>query len=86
MQHVEPGTSSTSTGTAMPGATGPRRGAGRSNGVVCPYCHEKDEVIPILCGFPSHEAFKKADRGELYPRRPGHLPVQLLLQARRPGV
>lgn len=34
--------------------------------VVCPYCREKDEVIPILYGFPSHEAFKKADRGEVY--------------------
>lgn len=34
--------------------------------VVCPYCREADEVIPILYGFPSHEAFKKADRGEVY--------------------
>jgi hypothetical protein len=34
--------------------------------VVCPYCHGKDEVIPILYGFPSHEGFKKADRGEVY--------------------
>jgi hypothetical protein len=34
--------------------------------VICPYCRERDEVIPILYGFPTHEAFKKADRGELY--------------------
>jgi hypothetical protein len=34
--------------------------------VVCPYCHEKDEVIPILYGFPTHDGFRKADRGEVY--------------------
>ncbi len=39
---------------------------GKKPDVVCPYCREKDEVIPILYGFPSHEAFKKADRGEVY--------------------
>ena len=44
----------------------PAKREGKSNGVVCPYCHEKDEVIPILYGFPTHEAFKRADRGEVY--------------------
>jgi len=44
----------------------PAKGPGRKLDVVCPYCREKDEVIPILYGFPSHEAFKKADRGEVY--------------------
>lgn len=42
------------------------KGNGKKLDVVCPYCREKDEVIPILYGFPSHEAFKKADRGEVY--------------------
>jgi hypothetical protein len=44
----------------------PAKRGGVHTGIVCPYCHEKDEVIPILYGFPTHEAFKKADRGELY--------------------
>ena len=42
------------------------KGNGKGNGVVCPYCHEKDDVIPILYGFPTHEGFRKADRGEVY--------------------
>ena len=33
---------------------------------MCPYCHEKDEVIPILYGFPTHAGFLKAERGEVY--------------------
>jgi hypothetical protein len=33
---------------------------------VCPYCREKDEVIPILYGFPSDKAFLKAERGEVF--------------------
>jgi hypothetical protein len=32
----------------------------------CPYCLKNDEVIPILYGFPSHESFRKAERGEVY--------------------
>jgi hypothetical protein len=44
----------------------PAKGSGKENAVICPYCRERDEVIPILYGFPTHEAFKKADRGELY--------------------
>lgn len=43
-----------------------KRSAAKKHEVVCPYCREKDEVIPILYGFPTHEAFKKADRGEIY--------------------
>jgi hypothetical protein len=45
---------------------GPAKRNPKKHDVVCPYCREKDEVIPILYGFPTHEAFKKADRGELY--------------------
>jgi hypothetical protein len=33
---------------------------------VCPYCLEKDEVIPIFYGFPSDQAFLRAERGEIY--------------------
>lgn len=33
---------------------------------ACSYCGKKDEVIPILYGFPSHAGFMKADRGEVY--------------------
>jgi hypothetical protein len=33
---------------------------------VCPYCLEKDEVIPIFYGFPSDKAFLRAERGEVY--------------------
>jgi hypothetical protein len=42
------------------------KGNGKRNVEVCPYCLEKDEVIPIVYGFPSHEGFKRADRGEVY--------------------
>ena len=42
------------------------RGHGRKDVEACPYCGEKDEVIPILYGFPSDKAFMKAERGELY--------------------
>jgi hypothetical protein len=44
----------------------PAKRNGKKNIEVCPYCHEKDEVIPILYGFPTHEGFRKADRGEVY--------------------
>lgn len=33
---------------------------------LCPFCRDKDEVIPILYGFPSTEGFKRAERGEVY--------------------
>ena len=39
---------------------------GKRPRVVCPFCRESDEVIPILYGFPTHAAFLKADRGEVY--------------------
>jgi hypothetical protein len=42
------------------------KGNGKRNVPICPYCHENDEVIPILYGFPSHAAFLKAERGEVY--------------------
>lgn len=41
-------------------------GNGKKRVEACPYCHETDEVIPILYGFPTHAGFKKADRGEVY--------------------
>ena len=44
----------------------PTRGNAKKNAVICPYCHENDEVIPILYGFPTHAGFMKADRGEVY--------------------
>jgi len=44
----------------------PARGNGKRSVPICPYCHESDEVIPILYGFPSHSAFMKAERGEVY--------------------
>jgi hypothetical protein len=34
--------------------------------VVCPYCREHDQVIPIYYGYPSHSAFMRAERGEIY--------------------
>jgi hypothetical protein len=43
-----------------------KRGGGKNGCPVCPYCREKDEVIPILYGFPSDKAFLKAERGEVY--------------------
>ena len=43
-----------------------RSGNGKNGHAVCPYCREKDEVIPILYGFPSDRAFMKAERGEIY--------------------
>ena len=46
--------------------TAKRSGSAKKLDVVCPYCREKDEVIPILYGVPTHESFKKADRGEIY--------------------
>ena len=49
-------------------ARGPRpaKGNGKNNVPACPYCREKDEVIPILYGFPTHAGFLKAERGEVY--------------------
>ena len=44
----------------------PAKGHGRKGVGACPYCGEKDEVIPILYGFPSDKAFMKAERGEVY--------------------
>jgi len=44
----------------------PAKRGGRNGCPVCPYCREKDEVIPILYGFPSDRAFLKAERGEVY--------------------
>jgi len=43
-----------------------KRGGSKNGRPVCPYCREKDEVIPILYGFPSDKAFLKAERGEVY--------------------
>jgi len=40
--------------------------ASRGRGAVCPYCREKDEVIPIFYGFPSDKTFLRAERGEVY--------------------
>lgn len=42
------------------------RGPSRKNVEACTYCGEKDEVIPILYGFPTHAGFMKAERGEVY--------------------
>jgi len=39
---------------------------GKKVHVVCPYCREEDEVIPILYGYPTHAAFMRAERGEVY--------------------
>ncbi|NTU51469.1 MAG: hypothetical protein HGA94_03410 [Candidatus Aminicenantes bacterium] len=44
----------------------PAKGNGKSAVPTCPYCNEKDEVIPILYGFPTHAGFLKAERGEVY--------------------
>ena len=44
----------------------PAKSNGRKRDVICPYCHETDEVIPILYGFPTDKAFLLADRGEIY--------------------
>ena len=45
---------------------GPARGRRTKKYPICPRCLENDEVIPILYGFPTHDAFVKADRGEVY--------------------
>lgn len=44
----------------------PAKGNGKTAVEACPYCNQTDEVIPILYGFPTHAAFLKADRGEVY--------------------
>lgn len=44
----------------------PAKRNNKRNVEACPYCHEKDEVIPILYGFPTHAGFLKAERGEVY--------------------
>lgn len=33
---------------------------------ACPYCGESDQVIPVFYGYPSHELFMMAERGEVY--------------------
>lgn len=40
--------------------------AAKKHAVVCPFCREEDEVIPIIYGYPSHSAFMRAERGEIY--------------------
>lgn len=42
------------------------RGHSRKQVEACSYCGERDEVIPILYGFPTHAGFMKAERGEVY--------------------
>jgi hypothetical protein len=42
------------------------RGNGRKQVEACSYCGEKDEVIPILYGVPTHAGFMRAERGEVY--------------------
>jgi hypothetical protein len=39
---------------------------GKNGRPICPYCREKDEVIPIFYGFPTDKTFMKAERGEVY--------------------
>jgi hypothetical protein len=39
---------------------------GKKHAIVCPYCREADEVIPILYGYPTTSAFLRAERGEIY--------------------
>ena len=53
-------------GPSQPRGHRPAKGNGKKHEIVCPYCHEKDEVIPILYGFPTDKAFLRADRGEIY--------------------
>lgn len=48
------------------GERGKNGKCGKKHHAVCPYCREKDEVIPILYGFPSDKGFKRAERGEVY--------------------
>jgi hypothetical protein len=42
------------------------RARGRKDVEPCCHCGEKDQVVPILFGFPTHAAFMKAERGEVY--------------------
>lgn len=44
----------------------PVKKAAKKPQVVCPYCREHDEVIPIFYGYPTHAAFMRAERGEIY--------------------
>ena len=37
---------------------------GAKSDIKCPYCGSSN-YIPIVYGYPTHEAFEKADRGEL---------------------
>jgi len=61
------GGNGTGNGSGKHGSCPGHKGHGRGNGrAVCPYCREKDEVIPIFYGFPSDKAFLKAERGEVY--------------------
>jgi hypothetical protein len=45
---------------------GPAKKTEKRPQVVCPYCREHDQVIPIYYGYPSHSAFMRAERGEIY--------------------
>jgi hypothetical protein len=45
---------------------GPAKKSEKRSAVVCPYCREDDQVIPIFYGYPSHSAFMRAERGEIY--------------------
>ena len=35
------------------------------NNMTCPTCNKKDEVIPIIYGYPSDRMFRKADKGKI---------------------
>lgn len=38
----------------------------RSRRKTCPECKKADEVVSILYGMPTHEAFEAGERGELH--------------------
>ncbi len=40
--------------------------AGRRKAHSCPYCGQRDQVIPVYYGYPSDEMFMKAERGEVF--------------------
>jgi hypothetical protein len=44
----------------------PEKRAAKKSQIVCPYCLEPDQVIPIFYGYPTHTAFMRAERGEIY--------------------
>ena len=53
-------------GCGKANGNGKNGSCGKKNHVVCPYCREDDEVIPILYGYPTDRLFQKAERGEVY--------------------